>query len=186
MANDKDNPLIVVTGGAGLIGSAIVWQLNQLGIHQIIIVDHLGESDKWKNLRALKYLDYYEKDAFINQITCNKLPYPIQSIFHMGACSATTEKDASYLVQNNFEYTRDLAMYALKRGIRFIYASSAATYGDGTLGYADSEDKIELLRPLNMYGYSKQMFDLWAKNHGLFAKITGLKFFQCFWSQRMA
>ena len=94
----------------------------------------------------------------------------------MGACSSTTETDATYLVHNNFEYTKTLAELAAAKGIRFIYASSAATYGDGELGYKDDESQIEKLRPLNMYGYSKQMFDLWAKKNGLLKEITGVKF----------
>ena len=172
--------LIIVTGGAGFIGSAIVWKLNEMGYENIIIVDHLGESDKWKNLRSLKFMDYVEKDKFIDTIHNNENPYSADCIFHMGACSATTQSDASYLIQNNFEYTRDLAICAMKKNIRFIYASSAATYGDGSSGYLDNESDMDQLRPLNMYGYSKQLFDQWARHHKVLNKIVGLKFFNVF------
>lgn len=168
----------IVTGAAGLIGSATVWALNQRGETDILAVDNLGTSEKWRNLRALKFSDYMEKDVFIEQIKNNSLPSEdLMAILHLGACSATTEKDASYLIENNFNYTKKLALYALSKGIHFIYASSAATYGDGALGYVDDVESIEQLRPLNMYGYSKQLFDLWAKHHGLFnTSVTGLKF----------
>ncbi len=167
----------IVTGASGLIGSAVVWALNQAGETDILAVDHLGSSEKWKNLRALRFADYMEKDAFFDAVTeGGLLDDDVEGIIHMGACSSTTETDASYLVYNNFEYTKALAMLAAERGIRFLYASSAATYGDGAQGYKDDENTIESLRPLNMYGYSKQMFDLWAKREGLLDQITGVKF----------
>lgn len=172
--------IIVVTGGAGLIGSAIVWQLNKLGISNIVIVDHLGESEKWQNLRSLKFLDYMEKTDFIERVRGKNIPYSVDTIFHMGACSSTTEKDASYLIKNNFEFSRDLAICALNRGAKFIYASSAATYGDGSIGYSDRTEELSQLRPLNMYGYSKQLFDQWAVNHNVIDKMIGLKFFNVF------
>ena len=170
----------IVTGAAGLIGSALIWKLNQLGIDDILAVDHLGTSEKWKNLRALAYADYMEKDVFMERLTNGALPRDTEVILHMGACSSTTEKDATYLIANNFDYTRKLALYAATRGIQFLYASSAATYGAGEHGYVDDESRIEELRPLNMYGYSKQMFDLWARRQGLLSKITGVKFTNCF------
>ena len=98
----------------------------------------------------------------------------------MGACSSTTEKDATYLIGNNFEYTKTLALYSVSHNVRFLYASSAATYGDGEHGYVDDEEHIEELRPMNMYGYSKQMFDLWARRQGLLSKITGVKYTNVF------
>lgn len=168
--------MYIVTGGAGFIGSAVVWKLNQMGIDNILIVDHLGTSDKWKNLRALSYYDYMEKDVFRNCITNKKLESGIDAIIHLGACSSTTERDATYLQDNNLNYSKELAKFAISREIRFIYASSAATYGDGSRGYDDNEADINNLRPLNMYGYSKQMFDLWVKKNGFFRMFTGLKF----------
>ena len=168
---------LIVTGGAGLIGSAIVWELNCRNITDIIVVDHLGTSEKWRNLTPLKFNEYYEKDEFrkfIHDGTLGKMK--IHGIIHMGACSSTTEKDASYLIDNNFNYTKELASFACANDIRFVYASSCATYGDGSQGYCDDDDKIERLRPLNMYGYSKQLFDLWAMRHDMQKKITGCKF----------
>ena len=166
----------IVTGGAGLIGSAVVWYWNTQGITDILIVDHLGESEKWKNLRALRYSDYLEKDDFLPRLARGDFDGKIEGIMHLGACSATTELDATYLINNNFRYTAELAEYAVRNNIRMVYASSCATYGDGTLGYKDDESAIEELRPLNMYGYSKQMFDLYAKQRGWLDKLVGCKF----------
>ncbi len=172
--------MIIVTGGAGFIGSAVVWKLNELGINDIIIVDHLGESDKWKNLNGLNFADIYHKDEFYDLFTNGELPFETEAVFHLGACSSTTEKDADYLLYNNYKYTQELAKFALNNNARFIYASSAATYGGGERGYADDENEIENLRPLNMYGYSKQLFDLWAKREGILNKIAGLKYFNVY------
>jgi ADP-L-glycero-D-manno-heptose 6-epimerase len=172
--------VIIVTGGAGFIGSALIWRLNQLGESDILVVDSLGDDEKWKNLNGLRFVDYIEKETFLDLVLSTKLDGGIDTIFHLGACSSTTETDASYLIRNNFEYSKHLAQFALAREIRFIYASSAATYGDGALGYSDREELLETLRPLNMYGYSKQLFDLWAQRQGLLRRIVGLKYFNVF------
>jgi ADP-L-glycero-D-manno-heptose 6-epimerase len=179
--------MIIVTGGAGFIGSAVIWRLNQLGREDILIVDHLGSGEKWKNLVPLRFRDYLEKDEFLRLIDHDSLPIPaekgnkgIDAIIHLGACSSTTEQDASYLVKNNFEYSKQLAQFAVENGIRFIYASSAATYGDGAKGFSDNEGVLHELRPLNMYGYSKQLFDMWARAKGLLDRIVGLKYFNVF------
>ncbi len=178
--------MYIVTGAAGLIGSGVVWGLNNSGVEDIMLVDHLGCSEKWKNLRALKYADYMEKDDFREQLLAGAFAAGrIEGIIHMGACSATTEKDASYLADNNFTYTKELALFAASNNIRFIYASSCATYGDGAQGYNDNENELDTLRPMNMYGYSKHMFDLWAKRRGLLSKITGLKFSNVFGSNEL-
>ena len=172
--------MIVVTGGAGFIGSAIVWKLNRQGREDIIIVDELGTGEKWKNLNGLLFADFYHKDEFYDLITEDRVLFEIESIIHMGACSSTTETDADYLFHNNYRYSMDLAKYSLSRDIRFIYASSAATYGDGRLGYNDNIEELIKLRPLNMYGYSKHMFDLWVKRMNLFDKFVGLKYFNVY------
>lgn len=172
--------MIIVTGGAGFIGSALVWRLNQLGKNNIIIVDELGKDEKWKNLVALDYLDFYNKQLFIDKVDKNAISFKIDAIIHMGANSATTEKDADHLMSNNYEYTKKLATFALNNGIRFIYASSAATYGDGANGFQDIDEKCVGLRPLNMYGYSKSLFDIRALKKGLLSKIVGLKYFNVF------
>ena len=172
----------IVTGGAGFIGSAMVWQLNQRGITDILIVDHLGNNpEKWKNLRKLKYTDYMEREEFIKQIeegAFDECGFDV--LIHLGACSSTTETDCTYLIHNNFEFSKSLAIYADENNVRFIYASSAATYGDGEQGFMDDDTKSESLIPLNMYGYSKQMFDNWMRQTGLLEKAVACKFFNVF------
>ncbi|PKA03390.1 NAD-dependent epimerase/dehydratase family protein, partial [Leptospira ellisii] len=169
----------IVTGGAGLIGSNLVGELNRQGIEEILVVDHLGSSSKWKNLVRLRYADYIEKDRFLDLASRSSLLKNYDILFHLGACSSTTETDASYLISNNYEYTKLLAEESLKNGIRFVYASSAATYGDGAFGY-DDKTPIQGLKPLNMYGYSKHMFDLYAQKKGFSERITGIKYFNVF------
>jgi len=171
--------MIVVTGGAGFIGSAIVWELNRRGEKEIVIVDELGTDEKWKNLVGLQFEDFVNKQKFIDSIN-NGIYIKADAIIHMGANSSTTEKDADHLFNNNYLYTKTLAEFSIKNNIRFIYASSAATYGDGSLGFSDDESKCDTLRPLNMYGYSKSMFDIWAVNQDVFNKIVGLKYFNVF------
>jgi ADP-L-glycero-D-manno-heptose 6-epimerase len=173
--------MIIVTGGAGFIGSAIVWRLNELGEENILIVDELGSDEKWKNLVGLNFKDFANKYDFLDNIIDDGLTgYEAKAIIHMGANSSTTEKDADFLLTNNYEYTKALAEYSLKNKVRFIYASSAATYGDGTLGFYDDLKKSDRLRPLNMYGYSKHLFDLWAMKQSAFDEIVGLKYFNVY------
>ncbi|NJD21913.1 MAG: ADP-glyceromanno-heptose 6-epimerase [Melioribacter sp.] len=172
--------MIVVTGGAGFIGSAIVWKLNKLGHDKIIIVDELGKDEKWKNLNGLKFSDFYNKDDFMGLVLQRGLPFKVTAILHLGACSSTTEKDADFLIDNNYHYSQELAKYCLENGVRFIYASSAATYGDGSNGYNDDENSLSGLRPLNMYGYSKYLFDSWIKRNSLNDKVVGLKYFNVY------
>ena len=171
--------MIIVTGGAGFIGSMIVWKLNSLGYDNIIIVDELGTDEKWKNLVGLKYTDFINKDVFIQNIE-KGLNLNVKSIIHMGANSSTTENDADHLIKNNYEYSKTLAKYSFKNNLRFIYASSAATYGDGALGFNDDEKNLTSLHPLNMYGYSKHLFDLWIDKHGMVDKVAGLKYFNVY------
>ncbi len=172
--------MIVVTGGAGFIGSAIVWRLNQLGVNNIIVVDELGTDEKWKNLVNLDYSDYIDKHVFLQKIESGKLGFGIAAIIHMGANSSTTEKDADHLMKNNYEYTKELAGYCIKNSARFIYASSAATYGDGSLGFEDNDENCLKLRPLNMYGYSKNLFDIYAYKNHLLKDIVGIKYFNVY------
>ena len=168
---------IIVTGGVGFIGSAIIWRLNQLGETDILVVDRLDNSDKWKNLAPLKFADYLDADDYIaNPEKFNRT----KTILHLGACSSTTERDANYMMRNNYEYTKKLAEFSVSRDIRYIYASSAATYGDGENGMEDGTENLHKLRPLNVYGYSKHLFDIYASQNGLFDKIVGLKYFNVF------
>ena len=169
--------MFIVTGGAGLIGSAVLWRLNRAGIDDVLVVDHLGTTDKWKNLAPLRFDEYIEKGEFREALRAGKFDgAKVEGVLHLGACSSTTERDASYLVDNNFHYTCELAEFCVKNHIRMVYASSCATYGDGSQGYDDDESRIESLRPLNMYGYSKQLFDLWAKRRGYLNQLAGCKF----------
>jgi ADP-L-glycero-D-manno-heptose 6-epimerase len=172
---------ILVTGGAGFIGSALIWALNQRGHTDIVVTDFLGTDEKWKNLTPLQFADYVEADAF--RRTLHQHPEAFgrfSTVFHLGACSSTTEKNASYLADNNFAYTKELASWSLAHGARFIYASSAATYGDGAQGMDDKDENLARLRPLNMYGYSKHLFDLHAQRAGWLARIVGVKYFNVF------
>ncbi len=172
--------MYVVTGGAGFIGSAFVWKLNQMGIDRILVVDELGQDEKWKNLVRLRYEDYVHKDEFISVVGGGRDPWGIRAVVHMGACSSTTETDADYLMRNNLRYTQTLARFCSEKRVRFINASSAATYGDGSLGFSDDPELMPRLKPLNMYGYSKQLFDLWAARQGLLGQLASLKFFNVY------
>lgn len=172
--------MIIVTGGAGFIGSALIARLNARQISDILVVDQLGKDRKWKNLRNLSFTDYVDKADFLEMIIDDRLDSPVEAIFHLGACSDTTEIDASYMMKNNCEYSKVLAQWATDANVRFVYASSAATYGDGSAGFEDQEENIEILSPLNIYGYSKHAFDLWARRSGLLKSIVGLKYFNVF------
>lgn len=172
--------MYVVTGGAGFIGSAVVSRLNQEGINDIIIVDHLATSAKWENLIGKDYHDYIPKDEFLGQLEDGRFKARITAVIHMGACSSTTEDDGDYLMSNNFKYSVRLAQYCTDNNARFIYASSAATYGDGNKGYSDDDREQASFRPLNRYGYSKQLFDLWVLRNGFEDEVAGLKFFNVY------
>lgn len=168
-----------MTGGAGFIGSALVWELNRRGCERVVIADFLDHSDKWRNLAPLRFEDYLEADTLLSRLASGALGR-FDVVLHMGACSSTTERDAAYLVRNNYEFTRDLASCSLSAGARFVYASSAATYGDGSAGMSDANAHLHQLRPLNMYGYSKQLFDLYAARRGFLDRVAGLKFFNIY------
>jgi len=173
--------MIIVTGGAGFIGSCLVRELNRLGKDDIIVVDHLTTSEKWKNLQHKRIEDYLDRADFLERIQSRRLePSSIEAIFHLGACSSTTETDSHYLMYNNYRYSKELAGFAFENGIRFIYASSAATYGAGEFGYSDDVEMLTRLHPLNMYGYSKQCFDEWIVKNQFHRRAVGLKFFNVF------
>jgi ADP-L-glycero-D-manno-heptose 6-epimerase len=177
--NDFSSARVLVTGGAGFIGSALVWALNRRGCENIVVCDRLGTDEKWRNLTPLRFADYVEAEGLPARLQSGALGR-FDLVLHMGACSATTEKDASYLIRNNYEFTKDLAAWALAKQARFVYASSAATYGDGSAGMEDDEAKLDTLRPLNMYGYSKHLFDMHARRAGVLNQLVGLKYFNVF------
>lgn len=170
----------IVTGGAGLIGSAIVWALNRRGIDDILVVDRLDTSEKWKNLVPLRYRDYLDADDFERTLAGGSKPFgDLTAIFHLGACSSTTECDAAFLMRNNYGFTKNVARFALDQRVRLVYASSAATYGALESNLSDECD-LRTLQPLNMYAYSKHLFDLYAGRMGLFDRIAGVKYFNVF------
>jgi len=171
--------MIVVTGGAGFIGSALVHALNRRGCTEISVVDIEDHPEKKNNLAPLKFSRLVSPDTFLEQVFAGSLK-GVDTLFHLGACSSTTEMDIDFLNRNNFQFTQHLARYCLGRGIRFIYASSAATYGDGQQGYSDDVSRLATLKPLNPYGQSKQDFDVWAQQEGVLDRMVGLKYFNVF------
>ena len=180
--NDFSDARVRVTGGAGFIGSALVWALNRRGCERIVVCDRLGTDEKWRNLTPLRFADYVEADDLLPRLSRpgGSALGKFDLVLHLGACSSTTETDAGFLIRNNYEFTRDLAAWALGQKARFVYASSAATYGDGSAGMDDNDRQLGKLRPLNMYGYSKHLFDLHAKQAGWLNQIAGLKYFNVF------
>lgn len=174
----NDDKIIVITGGAGFIGSGVLRHLNDHGLKNLVIIDNLGTDDKWKNLVGKAFKDIITIEDCFKWLEGRESD--IQAFIHLGACSSTVEKDAGFLLENNYRYSVKLAEYALKNNHRFIYASSAATYGDGSKGFSDDHAGMENLEPLNMYGYSKHLFDLWLKNRKVLDKVVGLKYFNVF------
>lgn len=172
--------MIALTGGTGFIGSALLWALNLKGRSDILVVDIPGASEKRKNLLNLKFKEFLDKDEFISKLEQGKFNNIVDGIIHMGAESSTTVYDNDYLMQNNCEYTKRLALWCIKSDRRLVYASSAATYGNGEEGFSDEHSGLEKLKPLNPYAGSKHAFDIWAYKNGLLEKIAGLKYFNCF------
>lgn len=172
--------MIAVTGAAGFIGSNIVHRLNQAGRKDLIVVDLAPDGGRGANLSPLEFARYLDKDAFRTWLADPANARSLETLYHMGACSSTTETDWDYLAENNLGYTRELCLRCLEAGVRFINASSAATYGDGSRGYADDHARLETLEPLNLYGKSKHEFDLWAKSEKILESIVCLKYFNVY------
>jgi ADP-L-glycero-D-manno-heptose 6-epimerase len=178
--NGRAQGRVVVTGAAGLIGSALVRQLNLEGVEDIVAVDRLGTSEKWRHLVPLRFADYLDADEFYAALAARPDALgEVATVFHLGACSSTTERDASYLIQNNVRCSQEVARWAFARGARFVYASSAATYGARESELREDLDP-HALRPLNMYGYSKHLFDGWLRREGLLERAVGLKYFNVY------
>jgi ADP-L-glycero-D-manno-heptose 6-epimerase len=171
---------VLVTGGGGFIGSALVWELNRRGCTKIVIADSAPETERSRYLRHLIFADYLEPELTLSWLTADKLG-KFDFAFHLGACSSTTETNREYLYRNNFEFSRNLAAWALAAGTRFVYASSAATYGDGSAGMDDANpENLTGLKPLNLYGESKHLMDLHAWRQGWLERVVALKYFNVF------
>lgn len=172
--------MIAVTGAGGFIGSAVVWLFNMRGRSDVLAVDTADSTEVYRNLHNVKLAGYRNHAAFVAQLERGELDDEVEGIVHMGACSDTTESNWDFLKENNFEYTSRLARWAVKRGRRFVYASSAATYGDGSSGFSDGHSEMDRLKPLNLYGESKHLFDLLAYRKKLLDRIAGLKYFNVY------
>jgi ADP-L-glycero-D-manno-heptose 6-epimerase len=158
----------------------LVRELNRRGCLNVVIADFPAEGEKHRNLEGLRYRDSVEPGALLSKLSAGSLGM-FDLAFHLGACSSTTEMNEEYLRENNFEYSRKLAEWALRAGVRFVYASSAATYGDGSAGMDDKDPRqLERLQPLNPYGKSKHSMDLHAWRQGWLDRIVGLKYFNVF------
>ena len=172
--------MIIVTGGAGFIGSNIVKELNARGREDILVVDDLSDGTKFKNIADCEIADYMDKDDFIELVEAGEeFANHLDVVFHEGACSATTEWDGRYMMRNNYEYSKSLLHYCQKRHTPFIYASSASVYGDGSGGFTESRECEE---PLNVYGYSKWQFDQYVRRvyQGKHSQICGLRYFNVY------
>lgn len=172
--------MIVVTGAAGFIGSALVWRLNTRGVRDVLCVDTRPDAAGSANLAPLAYREYVPHEAFRSRWRAGEWAGEIEAVYHLGACSSTTESNWDYLRANNIEYSRDLCELALAADARFVHASSAATYGDGSRGYSDEHATTPALQPLNLYGRSKQEFDLWALDRGVLDRIAAVKYFNVY------
>ena len=172
--------MLIVTGGAGFLGSAVLWKLNEMGREDVLVVDNLTTSEKWRNLVNRRYVDYINKSEFLSRIQSGVNIFGATAVVHMGACSSTTERDADFLYANNTRFSTELCRFCQEHGLRMVNASSAATYGDGALGFEDGAESLDGLKPLNMYGYSKHRFDLTARREGWLDNVASLKFFNVY------
>lgn len=174
--------MIIVTGGAGFIGSNIVRGLNNLGIDDVIVIDDLQNGSKHKNLNRIKFIDYIDKDNLIDFIAknCDK----IDAIFHQGACSNTMETDGNYMMKNNYETSKNILHLCLENKIRLFYASSASVYGNGEKGFSEREENEY---PLNVYAFSKYQFDRYVnilfKQKKINCQVVGLRYFNVYGAQ---
>jgi len=175
--------MIILTGGGGMIGSMIAWHLNtQMNFDDFVIVDDLINEQQENNFKKRKFIEYIEKDDLKKYLNDKK---NVSAVIHMGAISATTESNFNRLLQSNIRFSQALWHWCAENKVPFIYASSAATYGNGSVGYGDNESELDKLSPLNAYGYSKHFFDRWvqlelSKNQPTPPQWCGLKFFNVY------
>ncbi len=172
--------MILITGAAGFIGSAVACALNRQGRNDLVLCDRFCESEKWKNIPGLHYSRFVHRDELFDFLLDDPMAQEIKAVIHLGACSNTTETDMDYLLENNVNYSIGLCQWSIENRARFVYASSAAVYGDGSLGFSDADDLTPELRPLNKYGFSKWMFDMWVLKNGMIDKVAGLRYFNVF------
>lgn len=170
--------MIIVTGGAGFIGSNLVKALNERGHKDVLVVDDLTDGTKFSNIADCQIADYLDKDDFLRQVKSKQLAEYVQAIFHLGACSTTTEWDGRYMMENNYEYSKELFHYCTEMGLPFIYASSAAVYGGSTTFTETPENEL----PLNVYGYSKLLFDQYVRRYwqDIGSQVVGLRYFNVY------
>jgi ADP-L-glycero-D-manno-heptose 6-epimerase len=171
--------MVIVTGAAGFIGSNLLHVLNARGITDILAVDDLTEGQKFKNLVGCDIADYMDKDDFLDLILDDvDFDDPVEAIFHMGACSTTTEWNGKFMMDNNYEYSKAVMEYCLEKHIQFIYASSAATYGNNTIFVEQTENE----KPINVYGYSKYLFDQVVRKilPNVNSQVAGMRFFNVY------
>ncbi len=172
--------MILITGATGFIGSAFASVLNRKGRSDLILSDSFGEKDKWKNILGVDFVRFVDRNELFCFLESDELAKKITAVVHLGACADTTQTDADYLFANNVDFSIDLCEWSTKRGVRFVYASSAAVYGDGSMGFSDSDELTLKLRPLNAYGFSKWMFDMWVLKNRMVDKVAGMRFFNVF------
>ena len=173
--------MIVITGGAGFIGSVLLWKLNEMGRKDILLVDqHAKGHPKWNNVKKHHFELYGESDEFIRRLEAKEWNGKIEAIFHLGACSDTTEMNTDFLRENNSLYSERITRWCLENKVYLQYASSAATYGDGSLGFCDDDKLAPSLKPLNPYGQSKLDFDNWVLKNDYEKRITGFRFFNVY------
>ncbi len=178
LARERKMSFIVITGAFGFIGSCFVQYLNDLGIDNLVLVDDFKTSEKWKNLRKKRFQELVSRERVFSFLSGKEKS--IEAIVHLGACSNTLEKDGDFLLENNYRFSIRLVEIALKEKIPFVYASSAATYGDGKHGFSDDESLLYRYEPLNLYGFSKHLFDLWLYEKQKLDQVVGLKYFNVF------
>ncbi len=172
--------MLVVTGGAGFIGSALVAALNARGRTDVLIVDEYGDGPKWKNLRGKQFLDVVAPDVFAQALAAGKYDGKLDGILHIGAITDTSFADMDMLNDRNVRYTRTLAEWSMAHKVRFVYASSASVYGDGARGFSDEDAVTPGLLPLNPYAFSKWLSDSEAIREGWTSQIASLRFFNVF------
>ena len=170
--------MIVITGGAGFIGSNLINSLNRQGIDDILVVDDLLDGTKFVNLADQRIADYMDKDVFLKKVTEGVFNEKVTALIHLGACSSTTEWDGEFVMRNNYEYSKSMLHYCQQNGIQFIYASSASVYGTGETFVED----LKYEKPINMYAYSKFLFDQYVRRRfdSFDSQVVGLRYFNVY------